>query len=68
MLAALLPVGTVPGALDVKLEGLFELWHVSLDFFHTSVTVGFHLVDLVLWSVAAAAVYDIDLMDVSWVA
>ena len=53
--------------------GLFELWYVRLDFFRASVTVGHHLVDLVLWSVVAAAAYDFELIVVKlivvgWVA
>ena len=68
LLAALLPGGAVPGALDVELGGLFELWCVGLDLFHASVTVGRRLVDLVLRSVATAPAYDFELIDVGWVA
>ena len=50
----------------MELGGLFVFWCVEL--FRTSVTVDCRLVDLVLWSVAAAAVYDFKMIVVGWVA
>ena len=41
-----------------------EQWCVGLDFFRTSVTVGRRLV--VIWSVAAAAAYDVGWVACSW--